>query len=61
MFTILEIFRDSRFYSKFVAAFAARPNKLGFLRLIFRDQDDRPIAGGEACRAAHGAYDVFTR
>src|SRR3979490_1834059 len=33
-----------------VAAFAARPNKLGFLRLIFRDQDDRPIAGGEACR-----------
>ena len=46
---------------KVVTAFAAGPDELGFLGLVFRDQDNRPIAGGDACRPAHRADDVFIR
>ena len=46
---------------KVVAAFAAGPDELGFLGLVFCDQDNRPIASGDTCRPAHRADDVFIR
>ena len=44
-----------------VAALAARFDQLRFLRLVFRDEQDRSIAGGLAGCAADRTDDVFLR